>query len=66
MKLQQEHADAEILIFLMADAVTGALLNQSTPQGYYNVGCLRRSSTKEHRSRFAEPAPKGEGFTISV
>lgn len=29
MKLQQEHADAEILIFLMADAVTGGLsLNQ--------------------------------------
>ena len=37
MKLQQEHADAEIRLFLMADAVTGSLPNQSTPQGYYNI-----------------------------
>lgn len=33
MKLQQEQADAEIRLFLMADAVTGTLPNQSTPQG---------------------------------
>ncbi|MBI3606596.1 MAG: DsrE family protein [Nitrospirae bacterium] len=37
MKLQQEHADMDILLFLMADAVTAGLPNQSTPQGYYNV-----------------------------
>ncbi len=37
MKLQQEHAAAEIRIFLMADAVTAALSGQSTPQGYYNI-----------------------------
>ena len=37
MKLQQEHADAELRIFLMADAVIAALPNQTTPQGYYNV-----------------------------
>jgi len=37
MKLQQEHADAAIRIFLMADAVTGTLTNQTTPQGYYNI-----------------------------
>lgn len=37
MKLQQEHADAEVRIFLMADAVTAALPDQTTPQGYYNV-----------------------------
>lgn len=37
MKLQQEHADVDIRLFLMADAVTASLLNQSTPQGYYNV-----------------------------
>lgn len=37
MKLQQEHADVEIRVFLMADAVTGALPNQTTPQGYYNI-----------------------------
>ena len=37
MALQRDHADVEIRIFLMADAVTGALPNQSTPQGYYNI-----------------------------
>ena len=38
MMLQKEHADiAEVHIFLMADAVTCALPNQTTPQGYYNI-----------------------------
>lgn len=37
MKLQQEHPNAEVQIFLMADAVTAALPNQTTPQGYYNI-----------------------------
>lgn len=37
MKLQQEHADVEIRVFLMADAVAAALPAQTTPQGYYNV-----------------------------
>lgn len=38
MSLQKEHADStEILIFLLADAVTCALKDQKTPQGYYNI-----------------------------
>lgn len=37
MALQRDHADVEVRVFLMADAVTGALPNQTTPQGYYNV-----------------------------
>ena len=37
MTLQKEHADVEARIFLMADAVTCALCNQATPQGYYNL-----------------------------
>ena len=37
MKLQQEHSEAEVRVFLMADAVTAGLSNQSTPEGYYNV-----------------------------
>jgi len=37
MSLQKEHAETvEVRIFLMADAVTCALPNQVTPQGYYN------------------------------
>ncbi len=34
--LQKEH-NADIRMFLMGDAVTSALSNQSTPQGYYNI-----------------------------
>ncbi len=37
MTLQKEHPDAEVRIFLMADAVSAALSNQTTAQGYYNI-----------------------------
>ncbi len=38
MTLQKEHAETvQVLIFLLADAVTCALPGQSTPQGYYNI-----------------------------
>ncbi len=38
MTLQKEHAEnAEIKIFLLADAVTCGLPNQKTPNGYYNI-----------------------------
>ena len=37
MMLQKEQADVDVRIFLMADAVTCALCDQSTAQGYYNI-----------------------------
>ncbi len=38
MALQKEHTEnVEVNIFLMADAVTCALPNQNTPQGFYNI-----------------------------
>lgn len=37
MALQKEHPEVKPQIFLMADAVTCALPNQTTPQGYYNI-----------------------------
>jgi len=37
MTLQREHPDVNVWLFLLADAVTAALPNQSTPQGYYNL-----------------------------
>lgn len=44
MMLQKEHADTvEVRIFLMADAVTCALPNQSTPNGYYNIERMLKS-----------------------
>lgn len=41
--LQQDHHDVEVRVFLLADAVTAALTNQSTPQGYYNVERLLKA-----------------------
>lgn len=37
MTIHKEQSEVEVNVFLMADAVTGALVNQNTPQGYYNV-----------------------------
>jgi uncharacterized protein involved in oxidation of intracellular sulfur len=44
MMLQKEHADVDIQIFLMADAVMCALPDQSTPQGYYNIERMLKAS----------------------
>ncbi|MEQ8344133.1 MAG: DsrE family protein [Sneathiellaceae bacterium] len=35
--LRKRDADAEIVLFLMADAVIGARQGQTTPDGFYNV-----------------------------
>lgn len=43
MALQAEHSDDKVRIFLMADAVTCGLPNQSTPQGYYNIGRMLKA-----------------------
>ena len=43
MTLQKEYAEVEVRVFLMADAVTCALTNQTTPQGYYNIERMLRS-----------------------
>jgi uncharacterized protein involved in oxidation of intracellular sulfur len=36
MQIQKE-SETEVRIFLMADAATCAILNQVTPNGYYNI-----------------------------
>lgn len=43
MTIQKEHSEVEVHLFLMADAVTGALTNQNTPQGYYNIERMLKS-----------------------
>ena len=43
MQLQKEHEQTEVRIFLMADAVTCAIANQNTPQGYYNIERMLKS-----------------------
>jgi len=41
--LQKDQPRTEVLVFLMADAVTAALPAQTTPQGYYNVERMVKS-----------------------
>jgi uncharacterized protein involved in oxidation of intracellular sulfur len=43
MNIQKERVDAEIAVFLMADAVGCGLPNQNTPQGYYNIERMLKS-----------------------
>lgn len=43
MAMQKDQPGTEVLVFLMADAVTSALPAQGTPQGYYNVERMMKS-----------------------
>ncbi len=43
MTLQKEHKDVEVNVFLLADAVTCAIPNQQTPDGYYNLERMLKS-----------------------
>jgi uncharacterized protein involved in oxidation of intracellular sulfur len=43
MTLQKEHSEVEVCVFLMADAVSCAVPNQNTPQGYYNIERMLKS-----------------------
>ena len=42
MQVQKDH-ETKVMVFLMADAVTGAMRNQKTPQGYYNIERMLKS-----------------------
>lgn len=43
MAIQKEDENAEVRVFLMADAATAALPSQNTPQGYYNIERMIRA-----------------------
>ncbi len=43
MQILKDYDQAELAVFLMADAVTCALPNQNTPNGYYNIERMLRS-----------------------
>jgi uncharacterized protein involved in oxidation of intracellular sulfur len=47
MQIKKDHPENEIWIFLMADAATCALPNQSTPQGYYNIERMIKAVTNK-------------------
>jgi uncharacterized protein involved in oxidation of intracellular sulfur len=43
MQIQKDYENTELSVFLMADAVTCALPNQNTPNGYYNIERMLKS-----------------------
>ncbi len=43
MTFQKEHKDVAVNVFLLADAVTCAIPNQETPDGYYNLERMLKS-----------------------
>lgn len=43
MQIQKDHTGTDVLMFLMADAVTGSITDQITPQGYYNIERMLKS-----------------------
>jgi len=43
MQIQKDYEATDLCVFLMADAVTGALPNQNTPNGYYNIDRMLKS-----------------------
>jgi uncharacterized protein involved in oxidation of intracellular sulfur len=43
MALQADEGKPELVLYLLGDAVTSALPNQMTPQGYYNVERMFKS-----------------------
>lgn len=47
MALQKNHAEVEVRIFLLADAVGCALPHQETPRGYYNIERMLQSVLKK-------------------
>ncbi len=63
MKLQQEHPDVAVRVFLMADAVTAALPNQTTPQGYYNIErMLKAVASKGGQVKICGTCAEGRGI----
>ena len=43
MQIQKDYENTELFVFLMADAVTCALPDQNTPNGYYNIERMLKS-----------------------
>ncbi|MHA1354081.1 MAG: DsrE/DsrF/TusD sulfur relay family protein [Candidatus Heimdallarchaeota archaeon] len=47
MTFQKQHKDVDVNIFLIADAVTCAIPNQQTPDGFYNLERMLKSVIKK-------------------
>ena len=76
MQLGKDHPEAEVRVFLMADAANCAIASQNTPNGYYNIermlkAIIARGATVKICGSCAEArglknAPLIEGAEIST
>lgn len=46
-QLGKDHEEVEVRIFLMADAASCAVANQTTPNGYYNIERMLKVSLRK-------------------
>lgn len=61
--LRKHAADAEVTVFLMADAVFAAKAGQTTPEGYYNIErMLRRVVSGGGRIQVCGTCMNARGF----
>jgi uncharacterized protein involved in oxidation of intracellular sulfur len=47
-QIQKDYEQAEVCVFLMADAVGCAIPNQNTPNGYYNIERMLKAVTNKN------------------
>lgn len=62
-QLGKDHETVEVRIFLMADAVTCALADQTTPNGYYNMErMLKLALTKGAKVKICGSCAEARGL----
>ena len=62
--IMKKEPAAEVVVFLMADAVLSAKKGQKTPDGYYNLErMLRRFATETHRLLLCGACMDARGLT---
>ncbi len=66
-QLGKEHEEVVVRIFLMADAVTCALKNQYTPNGYYNIErMLKLALTKKAIVKICGSCAEARGLNSAL
>lgn len=63
-QLGKDHPTAEVRIFLMADGAACAVVNQNTPNGYYNIErMLKLALTKGAKVKICRSCAEARGIT---
>ncbi len=63
-QLNKNHADVQVNVFLMADAVSCAIAGQKTPNGYYNIERMMKFSlTKGAKVKLCGSCAEARGLT---